>query len=147
VPIALAELGRREEALTRLRELEQKIPPRIRDFIVAARTLLEGKSDESLAAIGRVVASDFRDPEGLFYLSRHLAHLQATDPALDLLARVVDGGFSCFPAMDRDPWLDPLRDKPAFTTLLRRAETHYRDAVAAFDRLEGSKILAIERPS
>ena len=29
---------------------------------------------ESIAAVGRVVASDFRDPEGLFYLSRHLAH-------------------------------------------------------------------------
>ena len=58
-----------------LRDLEQKMPTRLRDFIVAARTLLEGNTAESIAAVGRIVASDFRDPEGLFYLSRHLAHL------------------------------------------------------------------------
>jgi DNA-binding winged helix-turn-helix (wHTH) protein/tetratricopeptide (TPR) repeat protein len=147
VPIAMAELGRRDEALAVLRDLEHKIPARLRDFIVAARTLLEGNTDESLAAIGRVVASDFRDPEGLFYLSLHLAHLQATGPALDLLERVVDGGFACFPAMARDPWLDSLRKKPAFTRLLRRAETRHQDAVAAFERLGGSKILNVERVS
>jgi tetratricopeptide (TPR) repeat protein len=147
VPIAMAEIGRTDEALALLRELEHKIPPRIRDFIVAARTLLEGKREESHAAIDRVVASDFRDPEGLFYLSRHLAHLQAAGPALDLLERVVDGGFSCFPAMARDPWLDPLRKKPAFSKLLRRAETRHRDAVAAFERFGGAKILHVARPS
>ena len=147
VPIAMSELGRRDEALAVLRDLEAKIPTRVRDFIVAARTLLEGQTDESLAAIGRVVASDFRDPEGLFYLSRHLAHLQATGPSLDLLERVVDGGFSCFPAMARDPWLDSLRKKPAFTRLVRRAETRHQDAVAAFERLGGGKILNVERVS
>jgi tetratricopeptide (TPR) repeat protein len=141
VPLSMAALGRADEALGVLRELEHKIPTRIRDFIVAARTLLEGNTAESVGAIGRIAASDFRDPEGLFYLSRHLAHLQATAEALDLLDRVVTGGFFCFPAMARDPWLDPLRKKPAFTRLLRRAETQHREAAAAFERLGGAKVL------
>ncbi len=141
VPISMAALGRADEALGVLRELEHKIPTRIRDFIVAARTLLEGNTAESVGAIGRIAASDFRDPEGLFYLSRHLAHLQATAEALDLLDRVVTGGFFCFPAMARDPWLDPLRKKAAFTRLLRRAETQHREAAAAFERLGGAKVL------
>ena len=124
----------------------------LRDFIVAARTLLEGDTAESLAAVGRVVASDFRDPEGLFYLSRHLAHLNETGPALDLFARVVAGGFFCFPAMARDPWLDPLRKKPAFTKLLREAEGQHREALSAFERLGGDKVLGaasspLTRPS
>ena len=34
VPIAMAELGRGDEALSLLRELEHKVPTRIRDFIV-----------------------------------------------------------------------------------------------------------------
>ncbi len=141
VPLSMAALGRADEAVGVLRELEHKIPTRIRDFIVAARTLLEGNTAESVGAIGRIAASDFRDPEGLFYLSRHLAHLQATAEALDLLDRVVTGGFFCFPAMARDPWLDPLRKKPAFTRLLRRAETQHREAAAAFERLGGAKVL------
>lgn len=143
VAISLAELGRADEALPLLRELEHKIPTRLRDFIVAARTLLEGQKAESIAAVGRIVSSDFRDPEGLFYLSRHLAHLHELGPALDLFERVVDSGFFCFPAMARDPWLDSLRRKPAFTRLLSRAEVRHQEALVAFDRLGGDKVLGI----
>ena len=142
VAISLAELGRAEEALSVLRDLEQKIPTRLRDFILAARTLLEGRPAESIAAIGRVVASDFRDPEGLFYLSRHLAHLNEIGPALDLFERVVTGGFFCFPAMARDPWLDSLRGKPAFSWLLQRAQVQHQEALEAFTRLRGDKVLS-----
>jgi hypothetical protein len=74
------------------------------------------------------VASDFRDPEGLFYLTRHLAHLNETDRVLDLFRRVVEGGFVCFPAMADDPWLDPLRDASDFATLLHRAQARHQEA-------------------
>src|SRR5262249_54890920 len=89
VIMSLRAIGRAREALTLLRELEPKTKTRMRDFIIAARTLLEKDASESVAAINRIIASDFRDPEGLFYLSRHLAHLNAIDPALHLLERVV----------------------------------------------------------
>ena len=35
-------------------------------------------------------------------------------------------------------WLDPLRRKPGFTQLLRRAETQHRESMAAFERLNVS---------
>lgn len=143
VAISLAELGRTAEALSVIRDLDQKMPTRLRDFILAARMLLEKRPAESIAAVGRVVASDFRDPEGLFYLSRHLAHLNETGAALDLFERVVAGGFFCFPAMARDPWLDSLRRKPAFTRLLRRAQVQHQEALAAFIRLGGDKVLGV----
>jgi len=142
VAISLAELGRGREALPVLRELEQKMPTRFRDFAVAARTFIEGQRTESIAAAGRIAGSDFRDPEGLYYMSRHLAHLNEGGPALDVLERVVAGGFFCFPAMARDPWLDSLRKKPAFTALLHQAETRYQEALATFERLGGGKVLA-----
>ena len=132
VPLSLAALGRGEEALPVLRDLEQTMRTRVPGFVVAARTLLEGNAAESVAAVGRIVGSGFKDPEGLFYLSRHLAHLNESGPALDLLERVVAGGFFCFPAMAHDSWLDSLRKKPAFTKLLRQAETQHREAAAAF---------------
>lgn len=143
VPIALAELGRAEEALPAMRELEQKTKTRIRDFITAARTLIENDSRECLAAVNRILASDFQDPEGLFYLSRQLAHLNQTGPALELFDRVVKGGFFCFPAMAKDPWLDPLRQEPAFIELLHKAEMQHQDAAAAFKRLSGAKLLGM----
>jgi DNA-binding winged helix-turn-helix (wHTH) protein/tetratricopeptide (TPR) repeat protein len=141
VALSMAALGRGEEALPLLRELEHKVPTRLRDFIDAARTLIEGHVADSIAAVGRIVGSDFRDPEGLFYLSRHLARLNEVEPALDLLERVVASGFFCFPAMVRDPWLDSLRKRSAFTKQLRRAEARHQDALKAFERLDGAKVL------
>ncbi len=140
VAISMAELGRSREVLPVLVELEQKLPGRLRDFAVVAQTLLEGHATESIAAVGRIVGSDFRDPEGLFYLSRHLAHLNEVNPALDVLERVIASGYSCFPAMARDPWLGSLRTKPAFTKLLRRAESRHQEALAAFERLGGRQV-------
>src|SRR5262249_22183785 len=72
VSLSMAELGRGAEAVALLAELEPRIPTRLRDFIVAARMLLEGDRFASASAAGRVAASDFGDPEGLFYLARQL---------------------------------------------------------------------------
>ena len=133
----------KKNALPALRELEGKTKTRIRDFIIAARALLEDDVDESIAAVNRIIASDFQDPEGLFYLSRHLATLNEVGPALQLFERVVAGGYFCYPAMAKDPWLDSLRKKPAFSKLLRQAETQHRNAAAAFKRLNGEKVLGV----
>jgi DNA-binding winged helix-turn-helix (wHTH) protein/tetratricopeptide (TPR) repeat protein len=141
VSLSLAELGRGSATLPALREFEIRNPTRLRDFVAAARTLLEGSPAESIAAIGRVVESGFRDPEALFYLTRHLSHLGETTGALELFERVVAGGYYCYPAMADDPWLDGLRRKPAFTKLLKKAESHYHDAREAFERRGGFEIL------
>jgi tetratricopeptide (TPR) repeat protein len=143
VALALAEVGRGHDALTALRDLEPKTPTRMRDFIGAARTLLEGDDAASVAAVNRVVGSDFRDPEALYYMARQLSHLRQSGPALEVLDRVVGGGFFCFPAMATDPWLDPLRKKPAFGKLLGLAEARHADALATFERLGGNKVLAL----
>jgi TolB-like protein/tetratricopeptide (TPR) repeat protein len=142
-PLSMAELGRRAEAISVMRELEPKVPHRIRDFLVAGRTLLEGNARESVAAIGRVTTSEFRDPEGLFYLARQLAHLHEHDAALALLERIIGGGFFCLPALERDPWLDPLRQTPAFATLLRRAAVLHQAAAEAFTNLHGAQFLGL----
>jgi hypothetical protein len=67
--------------------------------------------------------------------------LNETDRALDLLRRVVEGGFFCFPVMANDPWLDPLRGASEFATLLSRAQTRHQEAAATFARVGGGLIL------
>jgi len=141
VAVALAELGRANEAVPVLRALEEKIKTRMRDFMMAARTMMEGDATESVVAIERIVHSAFSDPEALLYLTRHLAHLNQVDAALRLFERVVRGGHFCYPALSSDPWLDPVRKKPEFTTLLNKAEQQHRLAAAEFTRLEGNRIL------
>ena len=57
----------------------------MRDFMMAARTMIEGDAAASVAAIGRIIGSAFSDPEALLYLTRHLAHLNQVDAALRAL--------------------------------------------------------------
>ena len=78
VAISLGALGRSRKPSRRCGRWRRR-PTRMRDFMVAARTLLEGDPAPSVAAVNRIVASDFRDPEALFYLARHLSHLQRGD--------------------------------------------------------------------
>ena len=142
VPLSMAEIGRGAEALAALREVEPKIPTRVRDLVTAARFLLEGKAVESIAAVNRFVA-DFRDPEALYYSARHLAHLNEVDAAIDLFERVVVGGCVSFPTFARDPWLQSLRKKPAFTKTLGRAEEAHRKAVNVFREHGGEKLVGV----
>ena len=142
VALSMAEVGRKQEVLPVLRTLEEKTKTRLRDFIMAARTMIEGDVAGSVAAVGRIVASDFSDPEGLFYLTRHLARLNQADSALELFERVVEGGFCCYPAMVHDPWLEPVRSQPRFAKALANAEQQHQAAAQEFARLEGDWILA-----
>jgi len=143
VALSLAEIGRGNEAVAALRTLEEKIKTRMRDFMMAARTMIEGDAEGSIAAVGRLLNSAFSDPEGLLYLTRHLARLNQADAALELFERVVEGGIFCYPAMSSDPWLDPIRKNPRFRRLFAKAEQQHQAATEEFARLEGIRILGI----
>jgi DNA-binding winged helix-turn-helix (wHTH) protein/tetratricopeptide (TPR) repeat protein len=140
VALSMAELGHTTEALTAMREIEPKIPTRVRDLVTAARCLLEGKAAESIAAVNRFVA-EFRDPEALYYSARHLAHLNEVDAAVDLFGRVVAGGCFCVPTFARDPWLKSVRKKPAFAKALHQAEIEHDKAVTIFRDRGGEKLV------
>src|SRR5215831_5945438 len=64
VAMSLAEVGRGNEAAATLRTLEEKTKTRIRDFMMAARTMIEGDRASSVSAVRRIVESAFSDPEG-----------------------------------------------------------------------------------
>jgi len=89
----------------------------------------------------------FRDPEGMYYLSRQLSYLGQEAWALDMLARAIDKGFFCYTAMVRDPWFDSLRASSQFTALLRKSHQLHREAASAFLAARGDSLLGLPAES
>lgn len=142
VALALVEFGRGDEALAPLREVEARMPTRRRHVAVAARALIEGRTAESVSEMKAMLSPDFRDPEGRFYVARHVARYGDADEALTQLEGVVADGFSCYPVFERDPWLDALRPKPGFTELLERCASRHAASRRAFEELNGRGVLS-----
>jgi serine/threonine protein kinase len=143
--VSYAELGRVEEALTLLRTVGHKAPPRMREFIGATIALFEGRSldAEMLAEIERQFFPAVYDPEGLYFASRHLARMGETDIALREMTRAVHGGYYCYRVFAIDPWLDSLRGHPGFDAVMEVAKQRSLDAAAAFKAAGGERILGI----
>jgi eukaryotic-like serine/threonine-protein kinase len=144
--IALAELGRVPEAIAVLRATSDTAPPRMRDFMDAAVSLLEGEArldPKYLDAIEQSFFQQVTDPEGLYYALRHVARFGEIDLALRVIPRAVDGGFFCYPAFQADPWLEPLHGHAAFEAAMARAKERYLQAAAAFKAADGERIVGV----
>ena len=144
--VALAELGRPAEAAALLRALGPNAPPRMRDFMDAAVLAVEGGGrldDEMIAAFERGFFQHVSDPEGLYYASRHLARLGELNISMREFTRAVDGGYSCYPAFLRDPWLDNLRGLAAFDAVMSRARQRHLEAIDAFKTAGGERIIGV----
>jgi len=138
---ALMMLGRDGEALEKIHRTETLEVATPRRWVESLRLLLEGRRVEGLAATQAILPEGYRDPESLYYVARYLIFFGGEANGMLLLAGAVDEGFFCFAALARDPWLDSVRSDPAFTTILRRAESRHRDALAAFLEAGGDRLL------
>jgi len=93
------------------------------------------------AAVDELVASGFRDPEGLFYQLIRLSHAGDLDRAVEILADVVGRGFFPYETFKRHAWLDPLRTRQDFHAILKNAEHRHREARANFVKEGGETLL------
>ncbi|MGC1418100.1 MAG: protein kinase [Candidatus Acidiferrum sp.] len=135
-------LGRREEAIAALRKYEETKPGRLgKLYLTSLRALVEGNREESLAASRELMAATFRDPEGMYYLSRQLSYLRAEDLAMEMLERSVNHGFFCYQVFVRDPWLDGLRGKTEFSRILEKARQLHLEALQTFLKSGGNSLL------
>lgn len=74
---------------------------------------MQHKPASEVAALAGAVKSE-DDPEVNYFSAAHLAYSGQTSAALDMLKRAIDGGYCSYPALDSDPFLASLRDKPEF---------------------------------
>lgn len=145
-PLALVALGRDEEAIRLLREAEtSSADDRVRQYLASLRAMLEGDREQSLAAYEHATA-DLRDPEALHYQVRQLTNLGEAERAIAGFRRVVEMGFACFPFFARDSWLDPLRGRPDFREIMRKAEARHQRAAQAFREAGGEFVLGVRVP-
>ncbi len=142
--LTLMTLGRRDEALAALEQIDNSLPHLLVFYVKALTHLIRGEREESLANIRHLVK--IHDPEGRYYAARHLAYLGDTDTALSLLDGAVTDGFFCAPALARDPWLDSLRGTAEFAAIIRRAEVRHRQALISFLTAEGDRVLGLAHP-
>ena len=141
--MVLSSIGRTDEALNYLREMERvKRSELMRNFIGSLRLLLEGQRDESIAA-AEFCIRNFQDPEAVFYMARQLVRLGATERALEVLADVLRQGYLFSSGLINDPWLAPLRSTPAGESLLQRARGLEQDAELAFIQMGGRELLGV----
>ena len=140
VAFSLVSLGRQQEAIDFLLAREAKVPPQIRLIIAALRALLEGRREDALAGIRAIAAGNFRDPEGLYYLARTLAFLEAGDDAIAVLQRATAAGFNCYPVLASDEWLDPIRQRGEFADVLRQVKQEHELAGVAFAAAGGDRV-------
>jgi non-specific serine/threonine protein kinase len=140
---ALAALGDRETALLRLRERERAQGPTglVQPLMRSLRAYIEGNFDECLHTVNAAIPLTAKDPESLFYLGRHLALIGQPERALDVLSTVVEKGFLCGSALERDSCFAALRPSPRYSEILQLAVRRRGQAHAAFLEAGGNELL------
>jgi tetratricopeptide (TPR) repeat protein len=142
--LALVMLGEHDRARDLLLAVDMDSAGRLGSFMKSLVSFVAGDREATLTHLRALV--EIPDPEARYYVARTMAHLGAGDEALPMLSASVDDGFFCPPAYTRDPWLDPVRGRPEFGELVRRAEARHRQALIAFLTAEGNRVLGVAHP-
>ncbi len=136
---ALAGAGRELEAAEALGQ--RSFPGEA--LLDSLRLSLQGDHAGSIAIAKASLSKNAEDdPEGNFYLARHLARGGAHADALKTIRDLVAQGFFCSTALRCDPWLRPLSLLPDFQDVLDEVLRHEADAAAAFRAAGGDKVLS-----
>ncbi len=119
---ALFRLGRREEALARLRQASRDYPDDVSGVLAGVEALLLADSEPGTAEelIGRVKK---RKAVGPYHHAAHFAacayaQMGRADEAVRWLREAAETGFPCYPLFAHDASLDPIRQAPQFRAFL-----------------------------
>jgi hypothetical protein len=138
--IALARIGRVDEALEAASRGDALAPAAFRAFIDSARALIEERRTESAQAMDLAVRG-IHDPEVLFYAARHYAYLGESARALGALEGAVRRGYYCLWRGRHDAWFDAVRQDEAFARLVDASRIGHDAALAVFRRANGDAVL------
>jgi TolB-like protein/tetratricopeptide (TPR) repeat protein len=113
----------------------------MRALIASLHACLEGDDAAAVAIVKKALCEPARDPEMKFYLTRHLARSGVAREALETIRDLIGEGFFCSAALQRDPWLQQLHDRPGYREVLDAVIRSEREARAAFTAAHGALAL------
>lgn len=128
--MALDALGRKDEALQRVRSRD-RLPPLRTKWLAMLEMYLEGSNDAAAALILEI-DREGTDPEGFFYRVRLLARLGRVPEALKTLESSLEAGFYCATAWQRDCYFEVMRGNKRFRQLLQVVVERCSQTKAAF---------------
>lgn len=121
---ALLRLGREAELVALCRERLTAFA-RKADAAILARLAAEALGDdgayEEAAEVAQLAFQQLRVPYHAYDAACHLVQLGRDDQAIEWLERAVAAGLELGEALQSDPALEPLRDRPGFQELAARA--------------------------
>jgi len=144
-PASLVELGQVDAARAMLDAIEAQSGNRTPYFASAVRAFIDGRHRDGVAAlIAQATSGIVADPEGSFYVARHLAHVGEADRAIAFVTAAIDAGYFCYPVMANDAWLADVRDRPDFQAVLPAAKARWERAAAMFAESGGPELLGVQ---
>jgi len=118
--------GRMDEAMTIFKKIHQIDPNSLNDlWVTAFVSLIEGNTDNGLAAAKKFEEYNISDSEAWFHIGVNYALLGDNNSSIRCLNRAVDGGYFNYPHFLNEPFLDSLRNEDGFKELLHKAKTKH----------------------
>ena len=88
---------------------------------------IDNKKEHGLKMIKLLETSNAFDAEQFYNYANLYGLYGETKDCTRLLRRAIEGGFFCYPYMQRDTFLDPVRSDAAFKKLLLLAQSKYEE--------------------
>jgi len=140
---AWAALGDRSRAATLLQErLAGPLSPLMAGLMGSLAATLAGRRDDAIAMMTTLDVT--REPEVLFYLSRHCALLDAANDSIRLLQRARHEGFTCSYALEHDEAFAPIRGHDGFKREIRESRASEQETRRALERAGIEHVLTVK---
>ncbi|MBX7220593.1 MAG: protein kinase [Blastocatellia bacterium] len=130
----LKDMKQAAASFQRASELDTKqLQPQI---AFALNRFIQGETAAGLAVLHemdrKIEASGVFDAEGIYKIAQAYAVLGDRENGLRILRKSVEGGFFCYPYLEKDPLLDNLRTAPQFAEILALARKRHEAFRAKF---------------
>ena len=128
---ALFNLGRKEEAISKLEELLKDHPEDNRGLLTSLQAVLAASSGQHQIAEEKIKSAISRGKgfghfhHTTYYIACAYALMNKADQAMKYLDATADDGFPCYPMFAQDKNLNSLRKDPRFVTFLERQRTQW----------------------
>ena len=117
-------LGDEERALSSFDKVIEMDQQGVGNWASIMKSYLEGKPEEGLQVLQKL-EENLVDAEQFYNIANLYGLLGYKEQCIRTLRKAVSGGFFCYPVLQNDSFLDPVRNEPEFQELLEEAKVKH----------------------